>query len=129
MDILGTYKKQLEMAQEEFGHIVAHGEILSTPAGLPQKLRLEVIDDSIVDIFLSSSGRYSYHWERRPIDGTIYRHDNAPHQRWKHIATFPKHFHNGSEADEDVEASVIGDDPVEALRQFLHFVEATLGSS
>lgn len=40
-----------------------------------------------------------------------------------------KHFHNGSEAGEDVEESVIGDDPVEALRQFLHFVEETLGSS
>ncbi|MGH8055623.1 MAG: toxin-antitoxin system TumE family protein, partial [Candidatus Entotheonellia bacterium] len=33
---------------------------------------------------------YSFHWERRAIDGRIYRHDNAPHKRWQSVATFPR---------------------------------------
>ena len=81
MDIFETYKRQLELAKERFSHIVEDGKIIHTPGGLPQKLRLKIIDDSVVDVFLSARGRYSYHWERRHINGTLYRHDNAPHKR------------------------------------------------
>jgi hypothetical protein len=44
-----------------------------------------------VDVWFSLKllGRYSYHWERRAIDGSIYRHDNTPHKRWQTIGTFP----------------------------------------
>jgi len=126
MDIFKTYNRQLELAKERFSHVVESGEIIYTPGRLPQKLRLRLIDGSVIDVFLSSRGFYSYHWERHHVDGTIYRHDNAPHKRWRHLKTFPKHFHNGSEADEDCEESYISDRPEEALRVFLGFVEGKL---
>lgn len=121
MDIFATYKRQLEISGQEFASIIDGGEVRYTAGGIPRKLRLEVIDGSAVDVFLASSGKYSYHWERRHIDGSLYRHDNAPHHRWRHIPTFPKHFHNGSEADENIEPSQLADHPEEALRQFLAF--------
>ncbi|MGC9523726.1 MAG: toxin-antitoxin system TumE family protein [Anaerolineae bacterium] len=89
-------------------------------------LRVILRDGSFVDIWYSLKlvDRYSYHWERRAIDGTIFRHDNAPHQRWEQMGSFPKHFHNGSE--EKVEASSISSDPETALREFLDFVRSKL---
>ncbi len=76
-------------------------------------------------MYLSASGRYSYHWERRLIGkGDLYRHDNAPHDRWRHLATFPKHFHDGSESN--VVASSISDNPEQAVREFLTFVRRKL---
>lgn len=63
-------------------------------------------------------------WERKAIDGTIYRHDNAPHQRWQSIATFPHHFHDGSETS--VTASHLSLKPEVALREFLTFVQQRL---
>ena len=83
--------------------------MLRFDSGEPLKLRIEIIDGSIVDIFYSVTGKYSYHWERSLIDGSIYRHDNAPHQRWQSIKTFPKHVHHGSE--DAGEESYLSDDP------------------
>ncbi len=81
---------------------------------------------SFVDVWFSLklSRRYSYHWERRAVDGTIYRHANAPHRRWRSVATFPQHFHNGSEFD--VSENTISQDPQEALREFLTFVRGKM---
>ena len=70
------------------------------------------------------TGRYAIHWERRHIDGTIYRHDNRPHQHLKDMRTFPKHFHNGS--DDMVEESHLSNDPIEAARAFLEFMRHRL---
>jgi len=86
------------------------------------ELRIMLVDASFIDVWFSLKlkGRYSYHWERRFIDGSIYRHDNAPHLRWKDIPTFPKHFHNGSE--DIVISSHISDNPELALKEFLGFV-------
>jgi hypothetical protein len=86
------------------------------------ELRIFLIDGSFVDLWFSLKlrDRYSFHWERRVIDGTIYRHDNAPHRRWQSVATFPRHFHNGSELH--VTESQISEVPEEALREFLSFV-------
>jgi len=86
------------------------------------ELRIMLVDGSFIDVWFSLKlkGRYSYHWERRFIDGSIYRHDNAPHLRWKDIPTFPKHFHNGSE--DIIISSHISDKPELALKEFLGFV-------
>ncbi len=86
------------------------------------ELRIFMKDGSFVDVWFSLklSGRYSYHWERQAIDGTLYRHDNAPHQRWRAISTFPAHFHDGSE--DRVAESYLSLLPENALRQFLAFV-------
>lgn len=126
MSIKENYTKQLELALEEFGHIIEDGEILETPGGLPQKLRLYVIDNSIIDVFLSSSDRYSYHWERRHVDGSFYRHDNAPHNNWSDLKTFPRHFHCGSNDSEDVKSSYIPRDCLDAIEYFLNFIEREL---
>ncbi len=54
------------------------------------ELRIVLFDGSFVDVWFSLKleGRYSFHWERQAIDGSIYRHDNAPHRRWEPVATF-----------------------------------------
>ena len=53
------------------------------------KLRVFVKDGSFVDVWFSLKvpGRFSYHWERRHIDGTMYRHDNFPDVNWQRIST------------------------------------------
>lgn len=86
------------------------------------KLRVPIRDGSIVDIWFSKKmpGSFSYHWERRQIDETIDRHDNFPGPRWKEVATFPKHFHNGSQ--NRVHESEINNDPASGVREFMDFV-------
>ena len=85
--------------------------------------RVFFADDSFPKVWLGYNdnpmGRFGFHWERRHIDGAIYRHDNAPHGSWKTVASFPKHFHNGSELN--VEASHLPDAPLDAIRYFLDF--------
>lgn len=82
-------------------------------------MRFYLCDGSIIDVYYSTQGKYSYHWDRRLAAKEIYRHDNAPHLSWKDIPTFPKHFHNGSE--DVVISSHIPDEPESALRDFLQF--------
>jgi len=90
------------------------------------KIRAFIKDGSFVDIWFSRKiqGRFSYHWERGHIDNRIYRHDNFPDPRWKEISTFPKHFHNGSQTH--VEKSLIDNDPILGVRQFMDFVRKML---
>ena len=125
MPILTTYRALRTIALNEFADVVVNARIVSLPTGDPLKLRLDIVDDSLLDVFISISGRYSYHWERRLTSrGDLYRHDNAPHGRWRHVATFPKHFHDGS--DSNVVESHISDDPENAMREFLTFTRHKL---
>ena len=112
-----------EIAEVEFADIVVEAFVPDI-----NELRIILSDGSFVDVWFSLklSDRYSYHWERRAIDGKIYRHDNAPHKRWQSVATFPRHFHDGSEFD--VSESLISEIPEEALRQFLTFVRGRIGN-
>ena len=92
----------------EFSDIVTNADILLSYTGRAQKLRITLIDTTFIDVWCSIDGNeYSYHWEMRPIRNEIYRHDNAPHKRWKHISTFPKHCHDGSQ--DNVVESYISD--------------------
>lgn len=125
MPILDTYNALAAIALNEFADVVVNAQILALPTGDPLKLRLDIVDGSLFDVFISASGRYSYHWERRLIAaGDIYRHDNAPHDAWRHVATFPKHFHDGSE--HAVIESHISSLPQDALREVLLFVRRKL---
>ena len=110
-----------EIAEVEFADIVLEALIPDI-----NELRIILSDGSFVDVWFSLklSDRYSYRWERRAIDGKIYRHDNAPHKRWQSVATFPRHFHDGSELS--VSESRISEVPEEALRQFLTFVRGRI---
>jgi hypothetical protein len=111
-----------EIAEVEFADIVK--EAISPDVN---ELRVILRDGSFVDVWFSLKllGRYSFHWERRAIDGTIYRHDNAPHKSWQTIRTFPSHFHDGSEMN--VVESRMNANPPQALREFLTFVRGKIG--
>ena len=125
MPILTICRALKTIALNEFADVVVKAWILSLPTGDPLKLRLDIVDGSLLDVFISASGSYSYHWERRLISsGDLYRHDNAPHDRWRHVATFPKHFHDGSESN--VVESYISADPEDAIRELLTFVRHKL---
>lgn len=115
-----------EIALAEYGDMVERADLLLSPAGRIRKLQLHLFDGSFVDVWISGRGDYSFHWERRHINGLIYRHDNAPHLRWQRVLTFPKHFHNGRE--DVVEESFIADMPEEALRGVLSEVRAKLST-
>lgn len=116
-------KKLKEIAEVEFSDIIE--DVILTDIN---ELRIILIDGSFIDVWFSLKlkGRYSYHWERKFMDGYIYRHDNAPHKRWENIATFPKHFHDGDE--DKVVQSHISDKPEEAIREFLEFVRKKIKS-
>jgi len=121
MPISTRYTTLRLIALTEFPSAVVSANIIALSTGDPLKLRLDIVDGSLIDIFLSLHGRYSYHWERRlTAKGDLFRHDNAPHERWRHISTFPKHFHRGQESN--VAASHIHNDPEQAIREFLTFV-------
>jgi len=116
------YHRLRRIAEVEFPDIVVSAIILRR-----RKLRIIIIDSSILDVFLSPdpiNRKYAFHWDRSFIDGTIYRHDNIPDGNWKNISTFPKHFHNGGY--ENVQESYLSDDTGESLREFLLFIRAKL---
>jgi len=93
------------------------------------KLRTFLHDDSFIDVWFSIkiAGRFSYHWERRHIDSSMYRHDNFPDTNWQRVSTYPKHFHNGSQ--DAVEESHIDENPVVGLRQFMEYVRGQLAKT
>lgn len=110
--------KLRDIAEIEFADIVT--DVIFTDIN---ELRIIFVDGSFLDVWysLKLEGRYSYHWERRLVNGSIYRHDNAPHMRWENVSTYPKHFHNGTE--ENLIPSDIPNDPELALRQVLSFAK------
>jgi len=114
-------KRLREIAEVEFSDIVKEAMISDV-----NELRIMLKEGSFIDIWFSLKlvERYSYHWERRAIDGTVYRHDNAPHRRWNRVTIFPKHFHDGSETN--VMASHLSEQPEKAIREFLIFVQALI---
>ncbi|GFP35815.1 hypothetical protein HKBW3S43_01603 [Candidatus Hakubella thermalkaliphila] len=85
-----------EIAELEFADIVVEAFVPGV-----NEVRVILTDGSFVDIWFSLklADRYSYYRERRAVDGTIYRQDNALHKRWQSVATFPKHFHIASETN------------------------------
>ena len=54
-----------------------------------------LIDGSYIDFWWLEiqEGRFAHHWNRHHVNGTIHRHDNSPHRKWRHIKTFPQHYH------------------------------------
>jgi hypothetical protein len=113
-----------KMISDNFGDIV--DEVMETDLN---SIRVIIKDGSYLQIWrsLKLDNKYSYHWERKAIDDTIYRHDNAPHLKWKNILTFPKHFHDRSE--ENVTESYISNEPIEAIFEFLTFIRNSISSS
>jgi hypothetical protein len=94
--MLTTYQKLIMLAHREFADVVSQTSFIGGTAASPNKLRLVPIDDSCLDVWLSSDGDYAYHWEQRRQRGRLFRWDNAPHH--PHVSTFPDHLHDGDEA-------------------------------
>lgn len=107
-----------------FNDIIDDIILIRLPSGVIAKVRVIFADGSFLDIYWSASGNYNLHYERRRIDGRIYRHDNAPHERHKEVPSFPKHYHYGSESN--VIESNLPDDPIEAVKEFLHLIRAII---
>jgi len=126
LGILSVYR-ELESIAKGFSDAVVDTRIIKLPSGEPLKLRVYIVDGSFLDVWISISGKYSYHWERRHVDGKIYRHDNAPHKVWERIKTFPRHFHDGDE--KNVVESEINSKPKEAIREVLMFVRTVVSAN
>lgn len=92
------------------------------------KLRIYLVDESFIDVWISRRlpNRYAIHWERRHIDGTIYRWDNTPHEAHRHIPTFPHHFHERS--DHIVKPYHYPGNIEEALKNALKYVKEKIES-
>ena len=125
MSISAIFDAVRRVATVEFTDIIVDTELELLPTGDPRRLRIWLVDSSFIDVFISLSGRYSYHWQRTAYAGNaIYRHDNAPHARWSHVTTFPKHFHYGT--DKNVLPSELSDEPMTAIREFCTFARSML---
>lgn len=116
--ILSLYKHLKKIADSEYSDIVEGSEIIFTYSGRARKLRIKLIDTTFIDIWYSAEGEYSFHWEQTNVRDTVYRHDNAPHNKWSFVKTFPKHCHDRTQ--ENVTESNLSEIPDEALREFLN---------
>ena len=70
MDISKVYEDQRARAMASFSDIVSEARVLRLDSGEPLKLRLEIINGSIVDIFYLSQTLSS--WLRRCLRGELY---------------------------------------------------------
>ena len=115
-----SYHELSKLAEEDFPDIVVSFPIKEN------KLRLFIVDDRFVDVWFSRKleSRFAYHWERRAVNGEIYRYDNRPHEKLRNKKGFPRHFHNGS--DEEIEECEFSEVPELALREFLQFIRTKL---
>ena len=105
------------IAEIEFSDIVVQTDLLGP------KLRVLLIDDSYVDVWSSRKieGRFGFHWERRHLDGSIYRYDNFPDANWADVSTFPFHIHDGDQ--DNVVAAPFARSIEQGLREFMALVE------
>jgi len=114
----------IESIAKTYQEIVLETKILKLPSGEPSKLRIELFDGSFADVWLSVSGKYSYHWDRVETGGRIYRYDNAPHKVWAYVDTFPHHFHNGDA--KTVIESDMDSKPEIQIKKFMDFIRKSL---
>ena len=105
------------IAEVEFAGIVAQTDFLGA------KLRVMLTDTSYVDAWISRklAGRFGFHWERRHLDGRIYRYDNFPDTNWSQVSTYPFHFHDGDQ--DTVIAAPFAPTPEQSFREFMAFVQ------
>ena len=105
------------IAEVEFDSIVIQTDFIGA------KLRILLTDASYVDAWASRklSGRFGFHWERRHLDGAIYRYDNFPDTNWSGVSTFPFHFHDGDQ--NNVVDAPFTQTIEQGFREFMAFVQ------
>jgi len=116
IDIDILLEQLIGIIETEYADIVIDCEIING------KMRVYLTEGSTLDIWYSRrmEGRYAYHWERRHLNGTIYRWDNAKHEAWKNILGYPHHFHE--DEDRQVRGSLLPHNPVEDIKYILNYV-------
>ena len=87
------------------------------------KLRFTFADQSFLEIFKSNNiiNRWAFHWERKHVDGMIYRHDNVPHKSWKKIESFPWHYH--FKFEENVIKSDFSNDIIQNVQKLIIIIK------
>jgi len=105
----------VRILEEEFSDIVENVELH------PDKLRITLIDRSWIEIRYPVENKFSFHWQRGE---KIYRIDTAPHHR--HIKTFPRHIHFGSEDNVIEDFITKGTRPEDDFRAFMSWVREQL---
>ena len=121
IDEIDDVLRQLaSIVETEYADIVRDYEIVHG------KLRLYLTDGATLDVWYSRrmKGRYAYHWDRRHLNDTIYRWDNAGHEAWKHVTTYPHHFHEGD--DKHVKESSLPHKPTEDIKYILNYAKEIL---
>lgn len=118
---MSSLAQLLRIAEVEFAAIVVQADVLGA------NLRVLLTDTSYVDVWLSRtlSGRFGFHWERRHLDGRIYRYDNFPDTDWSSVWTFPAHFHDGDQ--DTVVAAPFSVTSEQGFREFMAFVQEQVG--
>ena len=108
------------IAEVEFADIVLN--LLK----IEYKVRIILVDNSFIDIHLSQKieDKFGFHWECMDANETIYRYDNFPDKKWQSVATYPYHFHNGSQ--DVVEPSPFPQSVLDGFRAFMEFVRRRL---
>ena len=71
------FNRLIDLTLAQFSDIVVDVQLRFSPSGSVERLRIFLIDETFIDVWLSSSGKYSYHWEQRHVRGLIHRHDTA----------------------------------------------------
>ena len=101
-------------------------EIVKNTYQIDNKLRIVLINNSFIDVYLSQKlpDKFGFHWESMDEKGTIYRYDNFPDKNWQSVSTFPYHFHNSSQ--NSVEASPFPLSPIDGFRAFMEFIRNKL---
>jgi len=105
------------IAEVEFTDVVVQADRIGA------KLRVLLTDTSYVDVWVSRKlqGRFGFHWERRHLDGQLFRYDNFPDTDWATVSTYPFHFHDGGQ--DKVVASPFSQTVEQGFREFMAFVQ------
>lgn len=105
------------LVEIEYSDIVVQTDLLGA------KLRVLLVDGSYVDVWCSRKleVRFGFHWERRHLDGSIYRYDNFPDENWAGVPTFPFHLHDGNQSN--VVAAPFAQSVEQGFREFMALVQ------
>jgi hypothetical protein len=105
---------------------IEFSDIVKNISQIDFKLRVTLINNSFVDVYLSQRlpDRFGFHWECMDEAKIFYRYDNFPDKNWQSVATFPYHFHNGSQ--DSVDPSPFPLTTIEGFRAFMDFVKNKL---
>lgn len=122
MQTRSRYQDLLDSLPDDLASLIQERRYIGGTDRSPRVLRLFFADRSYLDIRFAGDD-YVFHWERRVIDGTLFRWDNAPHH--PSADTFPHHLHERTE--ENVVASQLPYESIVAsLIAVLRFIQVVL---